>query len=200
MKKLFTILILLVASISFAAEPVQLAKMNMGMMGGGGAASCTRATTQQSEVSNDSGGILTSFWAWWSSAITYSGATGTLCSFDVYLVKVGTPDSSRILTFYLYSDLAGVPDASLGTIGTITMDVLGAGAWHTIASSAITVTNGAAYHIVMFSNYVNASNYAVWRTDNTCAVENVKQDTNGVAPWTDVSTTNCGTFKLYTLE
>jgi len=205
MRRLIILAILLFPCLALAAGGVGV-KGGVGakggaILGGGVAAASCGGVAVQSEITEDaSDGIGQADGTQYKgSKITYSGTTGTLCQIDLNLLKTNDPD--KTLTVDLYSDNSnevGTFIATLGSISTTTLTT--SGAWYSFTGINQPITNSTSYWIVVHVPTADSNNYAKWSIDGSCAVANLKNDADGVPPYTPYTTSYCGLFKLFIIE
>ena len=132
-----------------------------------------------------------------ASQYVYGGTTGTLCSVDISLIKVGSPTGNAEVL--IYTDNSDVPDSgtSCGTIDVSTLsDVVFE--WKTLSCN-VPQTNGAKYWIVIKKTNLDTTNYIRTGVDYACTTELMMRSSDA-ASWTGLWTTQCAMGRLYILE
>jgi hypothetical protein len=117
---------------------------------------------------------------------TYSEASFTpsesyqLSKIEVNLIKVGSP--TFLITYYLYSDNAGVPGSVLAT-GVTTLDsstITDSYTYYEFNISAYSLSASTKYHHVLKASAVDSSNNVLWGCNNNVSGQNINHSEDAI--------------------
>ena len=200
MKRLIVLIILLIASVSFAAEPILLARTGQGYAGGGAsAAACT--TIKQEETAAEASYIPNNTEAKIWNATRFKAASDfTVCAIALSIYKNDSPVMDE--TLVIYTDVDTLPGAALDcadpTSETINAATFPADGTTFVKFSGMNcaLTNNTYYWIVKKSSATSTTNYTKWGIGDG-VTELVKND-DASGTWAGTpSSTKTGKYSIY---